>query len=175
MDPQMPDSGNQPIAAGAANLGYITPQYSYGPPTQQQWQFQQQQHFNQWNAERNAQNGPRSGQPVSGPDSVCSTADSRCTAAVETPSMTVRAPCYSQLRARYPEINMTYLNPFYWLKRFIQINREIAAAIPAITEDDLESLRKFSDHLQSVASKRKKKNPPYVQPPLTEADDVPVN
>jgi hypothetical protein len=46
-----------------------------------------------------------------------------------------------------------YLNPFYWLMRFIQINREIAAAIPAITEDDLESLRKFSEHLNKRAGK----------------------
>jgi hypothetical protein len=41
-----------------------------------------------------------------------------------------------------------HLNPWYWLNRFIQINREIAAAIPPITGDDLESLRKFSEHLK---------------------------
>jgi hypothetical protein len=39
-----------------------------------------------------------------------------------------------------------YLHPFYWVTRFIQINRAIAAAIPPITQEDLESLRKFSEH-----------------------------
>ena len=46
-----------------------------------------------------------------------------------------------------------YLNPLYWLTRFIQINREIAASIPPITQEDLESLRKFREHLDRLASK----------------------
>jgi hypothetical protein len=48
-----------------------------------------------------------------------------------------------------------YFNPFYWVTRFIQINREIAAAIPPITQEDLESLRKFSEHLNRLARVRR--------------------
>jgi len=46
-----------------------------------------------------------------------------------------------------------YLNPFYWLMGFTQINREIATAIPAITKDDIQSLRKFSEYLNKRADK----------------------
>jgi len=41
---------------------------------------------------------------------------------------------------------------------FIQINRGIAAAIPPITEEDVESLRKFSEHLNRLANKIEKSN-----------------
>jgi hypothetical protein len=51
-----------------------------------------------------------------------------------------------------------YLNPFCWLTRFIHLNREIAAAIPPITEEDFESLRKFSEHLNRFANKVDKSN-----------------
>jgi len=61
-----------------------------------------------------------------------------------------------------------YLNPFYWLMRFIQINREIAAAIPAVTEDDLESLRKFSEHLNKRAERLDKMN--HQRPPSRMAE-----
>jgi hypothetical protein len=50
------------------------------------------------------------------------------------------------------------LNPPYWLTRFIQINRKIAAAIPAVTHDDIKSLRNFSEHLNRLANKRDKSN-----------------
>ena len=55
-------------------------------------------------------------------------------------------------------MKLRHLNPFYWLMRFIQINREVAAAIPPISEDDLESLRKFSEHLNRLANKVDKSN-----------------
>jgi hypothetical protein len=51
-----------------------------------------------------------------------------------------------------------HLNPFYWLAHFIRINREIAAAIRPSTEEDVESLRKFSDHLNRLANKIEKSN-----------------
>ena len=51
-----------------------------------------------------------------------------------------------------------YLNPLYWLTRFIEINRKIAAATPAITEEDIKSLRKFSEHLTRLADKTDKSN-----------------
>ena len=46
-----------------------------------------------------------------------------------------------------------HLNPFDWLAHFIEINREIAAAIAPITEEKVESLRKFSEHLYRLANK----------------------
>jgi hypothetical protein len=46
----------------------------------------------------------------------------------------------------------------YWLTRFIEINRKIAAATPAITEEDIKSLRKFSEHLTRLADKTDKSN-----------------
>ena len=51
-------------------------------------------------------------------------------------------------------MKLRHLNPFYWLMRFIQLNREVAAAIPPITEDDLESVRKFKQHLNRLACKK---------------------
>jgi hypothetical protein len=51
-----------------------------------------------------------------------------------------------------------HLNPFDWLAHFIQINREIAAAIAPITEEKVESLRKFSEHLYRLANKIEKSN-----------------
>ena len=62
------------------------------------------------------------------------------------------------LRHAFRAMKPRYFNPFYWLMRFIQINREIAAAIPPITEDDLESLRKFSEQLNRLANKVDKSN-----------------
>ena len=43
-----------------------------------------------------------------------------------------------------------------WLTRCIQINREIAAAIPPITDEDVKSLRNFSEHLNRLANKADK-------------------
>jgi len=40
--------------------------------------------------------------------------------------------------------------------RSIQINREIAAAIPPITDEDVKSLRNFSEHLNRLANKADK-------------------
>ena len=56
-------------------------------------------------------------------------------------------------------MKLRQLNPFYWLMRFIQINRDVAAAIPPITEDDLESMRKFSEHLNRLTSVNKRPLP----------------
>jgi hypothetical protein len=57
------------------------------------------------------------------------------------------------LRRTFRAMKPKYLSPFYWLNRFIQLNREISAAIPPITEDDIKSLRKFSEHLSRRADK----------------------
>jgi hypothetical protein len=46
----------------------------------------------------------------------------------------------------------------YWLTRFIQINRKIAAALPAITDEDIKSLWKLSEHLNRLANKIDKSN-----------------
>ena len=51
-----------------------------------------------------------------------------------------------------------YLNPLYWLTRFMQINRKIAAALPAITDEDIKSLWKLSEHLNRLANKIDKSN-----------------
>jgi hypothetical protein len=51
-----------------------------------------------------------------------------------------------------------YLNPLHWLTRFIQINREIAAAIPPIIDEDIKSLRNFSEHLNRLANKKDDSN-----------------
>jgi hypothetical protein len=55
--------------------------------------------------------------------------------------MTVNAQTTKAMKPRH-------LNPLYWLNRFIQINREIAVAIPPFTGDDIESVRKFREHLK---------------------------